>query len=132
MAEIQFILYVKNQKRSTEFYQALLGLEPTLFVPGMTEFRFSADCKLGLMPESSIQKILHHKVPHPSMGHGIPRCELYLSVENPFATLEKALDLGAVLIDRERNRDWGDSVGYCADLDGHILAFARKIKTEKN
>ncbi|MBK6476581.1 MAG: hypothetical protein IPF95_18030 [Flavobacteriales bacterium] len=38
MLRIHFILYVQDQLRSTSFYTALLGLEPTLNVPGMTEF----------------------------------------------------------------------------------------------
>lgn len=36
-----FILYVEDQGRSTEFYTRVLGREPSLNVPGMTEFELS-------------------------------------------------------------------------------------------
>lgn len=76
-SKIEFILYVADQKRSTEFYSKVLNRPPSLNVPGMTEFNLSADVKLGLMPETGIAKILQDKTPHPATGNGIPRCELY-------------------------------------------------------
>ncbi len=46
-----FILYVRDQAASARFYGSVLEQEPTLDVPGMTEFRLSAESVLGLMPE---------------------------------------------------------------------------------
>jgi hypothetical protein len=77
---VEFILYVKNQQLSKEFYQKLLSASPVLDVPGMTEFLLEKNVKLGLMPEDGIQKILANRVPHPATGNGIPRCELYLYI----------------------------------------------------
>ncbi len=120
----QMILYVSDQKRSRDFYSALLGKEPSLDVPGMTEFVLSDKLKLGLMPESGIAKILSDKTPHPSTGNGTPRCELYLKVANPDDVYRLAVSLGAKEISAVTHRDWGDTVGYVSDFDGHILAFA--------
>ena len=78
----EFILYVADQTRSTAFYTTLLGNAPTLDVPGMTEFSLSDGCKLGLMPESGIARIISGPLRHPSEGNGIPRCELYLLVDD--------------------------------------------------
>jgi hypothetical protein len=75
---IKIILYVHDQKRSTEFYTALFRRKPHINVPGMTEFILSDHCKLGLMPNDGIVKILKDFMPHPDRGNGIPRCELYL------------------------------------------------------
>jgi catechol 2,3-dioxygenase-like lactoylglutathione lyase family enzyme len=127
MTQFQFILYVKDQQKSTEFYQNLLLKLPVLNVPGMTEFQLSLEVKLGIMPEKGIQKILKNIVPNPEDGNGIPRCEIYIYVDSPTNYLNRALSHGAIKIDIEQNREWGDSVAYCSDLDGHILAFARKI-----
>jgi catechol 2,3-dioxygenase-like lactoylglutathione lyase family enzyme len=129
MQTIEFILYVRDQKRSAEFYKKILGKEPVLDVPGMTEFELGPSVKLGLMPESGISKLLLPHMPHPSAGNGIPRCELYLYVNSPAADLALALEAGAKLIEKESVRNWGDSVAYCADPDGHILAFAKKQNT---
>lgn len=38
MAEDLFVLYVADQTQSAAFYAAMLGREPRLDVPGMTEF----------------------------------------------------------------------------------------------
>jgi catechol 2,3-dioxygenase-like lactoylglutathione lyase family enzyme len=127
MTKTQFILYVKDQQKSADFYKAVLNQAPVLDVPGMTEFRLSEDTLLGLMPESGIKKILRDFTPDPSSGNGIPRCEIYLYVESPSEYLSRSVKSGAVKIDDEKPRDWGDSVAYCADPDGHILAFAKSL-----
>jgi len=126
MIKVHFIIYVKDQELSTTFYKQLLDIEPVLFVPGMTEFMITPNTKLGLMPEQSIQKILKDTTLNPSLGTGIPRCEIYLFVDSPQKYLDKAIVLGAVKIEDEKIRDWGHSVAYCCDTDGHVLAFAKK------
>lgn len=126
MIKTHLILYVKDQKRSRDFYRDVLQLEVVLDVPGMTEFQLSTDTKLGLMPESGIQKILQDIVPNPALGSGIPRCEIYLYVDDPTTYFQRAIESGAIQIQEETPREWGDSVTYCADLDGHILAFAKR------
>lgn len=122
----EFILYVSNQEKSTHFYSELLGLKPELNVPGMTEFLLADNVKLGLMPETGIEKILYPFTRKPSEGSGIPRCELYLEDQSPNIKIKKAINLGAKLIQEEMAMNWGDSVAYCSDLDGHILAFYRR------
>lgn len=120
----EVILYVADQDSSREFYRALLGSDPCLDVPGMTEFQLSPALKLGLMPERGIARILGDRVPHPASGAGIPRAELYFEVPDVQQAYDRALAAGAAGIDPPAHRDWGDVVGYAADPDGHILAFA--------
>ena len=123
---VEFILYVANQNRSKLFYEHILQRSPTLDVPGMTEFELSETCKLGLMPESGIARILGDALPHPASGNGIPRCELYLFTENAGEVCERAIQHGAKMISAVQPRDWGHTVGYVADPDGHVLAFAER------
>lgn len=126
MDNLLTILYVANQEKSTAFYQEVLQLKPTLNVPGMTEFTIFENCKLGLMPEDGIAKIITPKTPHPKTGSQIPRCEIYLRVNNPQNFIKRAINQGAKEVSPLKDRDWGDKVGYTTDLDGHILAFAKK------
>ncbi len=126
MEIIQFILYVKNQEESTDFYRKIFQLKPTLFVKGMTEFTLQKNVKLGLMPNNGIAKIVSLQLPHPNTGIGIPRCELYLKVKNAKLYMDRAISLGATLISELKLRDWGDEVGYIADSDGHIIAFTEE------
>ncbi len=129
MQQLQFIetiLYVSDQQASTDFYTRLFRREPVLQVPGMTEFELAANCKLGLMPNHGIAKILGEQLPHPASGNGIPRCELYLLVADVALEYENALQCGAKLILEITAMDWGDSVCYFADPDGHVIAFAAR------
>lgn len=90
---IETILYVNNQQASTDFYTKLFRQKPDLDVPvpGMTEFKLAENCKLGLMPNNGIAKILSDKTPHPNKGNGIPRCELYLYVDDIELEFDNAL-----------------------------------------
>ncbi|MBT3233273.1 MAG: glyoxalase [Calditrichaeota bacterium] len=127
MKKTFFILYVADQSLSTEFYTRALGQDPALNVPGMTEFSLSDHSSLGLMPVSGIKQLLGDPLPDPIDGIGIPRAELYLHVDNPTEAHQRALSAGAKELSPLLNRDWGDSVAYSLDLDGHVLAFAEPI-----
>lgn len=124
--QLEFILYVSNQEKSRDFYQILLQQNPSLDVPGMTEFTLNDFVKIGLMPNDGIAKIITPTLPHPTSGNGIPRCELYLQVENIETIFERAKQEGASEISPITLRDWGDYVGYLADFDGHVIALASK------
>lgn len=127
ITQLEFILYVSNQEKSTKFYKTILQQNPSLNVPGMTEFTLNEFVKIGLMPNDGIATITTPTLPHPTSGNGIPRCELYLRVENIETIFEEAKRAGAIEISPIALRDWGDTVGYVADFDGHVIAFATKI-----
>jgi len=123
---VEIIFYVRDQELSRNFYEKLFRKAPETHVIGMTEFRIAGDLLLGLMPENGIARIITPVMPHPSGANGIPRCELYLRVDDPDAWNERAVKNGATLISGGMPRDWGDYVAYSADPDGHVLAFAKK------
>ncbi len=124
---VEIIFYVEDQERSKLFYEKLFQSKAILNVPGMTEIQIENGFKLGLMPENGIAKIITPAAPHPSSGKGIPRCELYIHVQNIEEWVLRSISGGAKLISSPENRDWGDRVAYVMDPDAHILAFAKKI-----
>ncbi|MDP1545098.1 MAG: VOC family protein [Anaerolineales bacterium] len=126
IAKTHIILYIKDQARSAEFYSRVLNCQPSLNVPGMTEFALSETCVLGLMPEAGIKRLLGDKLPDPAPAAGVPRAEIYLRVTNPAAYHRRAIEAGATELSGLRDRDWGDRVAYSLDLDGHVLAFAEQ------
>ena len=128
--EAEFIFFVQDQQRSRDFYAAILDQDPSLDVPGMTEFDLGPRCKLGLMPANGIAKIITPSTPHPSVGQGIPRCELYLLVENAIEFCHRAIEAGALEVSELSPRDWGHKVAYFADSDGHVLAIAERLGKE--
>ena len=121
-----FILYVRDQVRSREFYAAVLGCEPRLDVPGMTELALDATTVLGLMPETSIVRLLGAEV-DPSRLRGSGRAELYLVVDDPAGYHARALAAGAREVSPLAARAWGHCAAYSLDLDGHVLAFAAEL-----
>ena len=123
-----FILYVRDQARSTAFYSKVLDCSPSLNVPGMTEFTLSDTSVLGLMPETGIKRWLGDSLPDPAQATGIPRSELYLYVKSPLDFHQRAIAAGAIELSGLENRDWGDRAAYSLDPDGHVLAFAEKIE----
>lgn len=122
----EVILFVRDQHMSSRFYQAIFHKAPDLEVPGMTEFQISEFCKVGLMPNANIARILGNNRLHPDSGTGIPRCELYLYVDDIQQEFENAIRNGAKLVSQIMDRNWGDMAGYISDPDGHIIAFAEK------
>ena len=124
--QVLFILYVRSQAASRDFYRVLLAAEPVLDVPGMTEFDLG-HCKLGLMPEDGIARIITPALPHPSTGQGVPRCELYLLMDDIAPFLERARKIELTVVMPPTDQDWGHRVAYFADPDGHVIALAQPI-----
>lgn len=124
----EIILYVKDQQKSTQFYEQLFRKTADLNVPGMTEFILNDFCKLGLMPNDGIAKIITPTLPHPDLGNGIPRCELYFIVENLREEYNHIKKLNTTIISEAEPRNWGDTAFYFCDLEGHVIAFAEKTK----
>jgi lactoylglutathione lyase len=123
----EIILFVNDEQLSAKFYAALFRTKPAMIAPGMVEFVISDSLKLGLMPASGIAKIIEPILPHPNSGSGIPRCELYFLVDDVDFEMDHALICGAKLVNEIADRDWGDRVGYVADPDGHVIAFAKRL-----
>ena len=117
------ILYCACQEKSSRFYEAVLGRKPLLDVPGMTEFEFSGNVLLGIMPNEGAGRLLGNGVPHPSSGNGIPRCEIYIPVADPEKVISAAVSAGAKIINPYAPRNWGHKVAYLSDPDGHILGI---------
>lgn len=117
------IFFVVDQQASRDFYRHVLAIEPSLDVPGMTEFRLGDGLLLGLMPERGITRLLDGAVDPASAG-GVPRAELYLLVDDPADYHARALAAGARELSPLRERDWGETAAYSQDPDGHVLAFA--------
>ena len=130
MAMTHFILYVRDQARSTAFYIEVLNREPELNVPGMTEFRLSDETILGLMPSAGIERLLGPALGDAKFTSGAARGELYLVVDDPESHHWRALQAGARELSGLSLRDWGDNVAYSMDADGYILAFAARVQPQ--
>ncbi len=125
-----FILYVRDQANSTAFYAQVLGTEPELNVPGMTEFRLASETILGLMPSAGIERLLGAAVGDAAPVPGAARGELYLVVDDAESYHQRAIEAGARELSPLSLRDWGDNVAYSMDVDGYVLAFASRLQAQ--
>lgn len=126
--QAHLIFFVRDQEVSARFYAAVLAREPELDVPGMTEFRLADGAVLGLMPRAGVRRLLGAAIADPARAEDVPRAELYVVVDDPAAYQRRALAAGARELSPPQPRDWGHLAGYCADPDGHVLAFAARLE----
>ncbi len=125
MREAYFILYVSDQAHSARYYGEVLALEPTVDVPGITEFPLRDGSTLAVMPVGFAKKLLGDSV-FPSASN-VPKAELYLVVDDPAGHHRRALERGARELSPMQPRNWGHRAAYSVDRDGHVLAFAEKM-----
>jgi catechol 2,3-dioxygenase-like lactoylglutathione lyase family enzyme len=124
--EFMIILYVSHLEQATEFYRTLLNCEPCLETTGMVEIPMTDSTKLGLMSSDGFHRLMAGQVNHPNQCKEAPRCELYLTVDDPSRYFNHAISLGAIPLSETALRDWGSFVSYVQDEDGNVIAFASR------
>ena len=125
VGEAGFIFYCDDVKRARDFYAAVLQKVPRLDVDGMVEFQLTPHAVLGLMPTAGIRRLLGDAIVDPASSDA-PQAELYVVVDDVEAAHRRALDAGGRELSAVQPRNWGDTAGYVADLDGHVLALASR------
>jgi len=130
MDEAYFIVYVKDQRRSAAYYAQVLGREPILDVPGITEFRLRDRTILGVMPAESAARLIGERHFSAAGTQRTPKAELYLVVVDPGSYHARALACGGTELSPMQHRTWGHRAAYSMDQDGHVLAFAEKVASE--
>ena len=128
MKKTYFIIYVENFEKTKIFYEVLLDIKPIVDEPGMCEYELPNGATLGIMPNSSLEKLFGSDYIVNEKKKSTPKFELYFQVDDPEAFHKKAKQLGALELRKFKKMDWGDKVAYSINHDGHILAFAAKIK----
>jgi predicted enzyme related to lactoylglutathione lyase len=128
MYRANFILYVENLKKSREFYERVFAMWASTDEPEIKEFVLGDGLILGLRPAREMKRMFGDKRGAPT-PNAAPRTELYVRVWYADLYLMRAEAAGGKILSKLEMREWGEEVGYAADLDGNILAFA-KIKEE--
>lgn len=116
------ILYVKDVKKSLNFYSRAFGFKIKLIAPGAeygelvsgeTTLSF-ASVKLG---KSNLSKGFQQS--------GATRkpfgIEIAFSTTDVYALMKKAVKLGAKTYEKPRQKPWGQTVGYLKDPDGFLI-----------
>ncbi|NOX65149.1 MAG: glyoxalase [Chlorobi bacterium] len=128
MNKTYFIIYVDDIEKTKMFYELLFDVKPTIDEPGMCELELPNGAVLGIMPNTSLEKLFGAEYRVNEKKKASPKFEFYFQVDNAEALYQKALQLGALSLRKFTKMDWGDRVAYCVNHDGHILAFAERME----
>jgi lactoylglutathione lyase len=116
------ILYVSDVEKSITFYESAFGFQRKFITPendygelstGETTLSFTSktlansNLKNGFLESTLLNK-----------PFGI---ELGLVTENVETVIEKAITLGAILVEAPKQKPWGQTVAYIRDLDGFLI-----------
>ncbi len=116
------ILAVEQLPRSIAFYDRVLGWSQPIDTPVYAEFASPNGMRLGLYDRRSFGNNIG-QVPAPVVGP-VATAEIYLYADDLEVILARARDAGARMLSPPSERPWGDRVGYVADPDGYVVAFA--------
>jgi len=128
MKDTILIFYVDDIDKTKMFYKLLFETELIVDEPGMCELKLPDGSTLGIMPNKSLEKLFGTDYIIEKSRKALPNVELYIIVEDALKLHNRAVKLGATEIREFAEMDWGDKVAYSITHDGHILAFAEKVK----
>jgi len=123
-----FIIYVDDYDKTKLFYELLFNITPVIDEPNMCEYQLPDDLTLGIMHTSSLTKLFGEEFVEQKDRKALPNVELYFNIENAEDFHKRAVQLGATELREFAEMDWGDKAAYSLNHDGHILAFAEKVK----
>jgi len=116
------ILYVSDVTKTTEFYETAFGFQRKFITPendyaelvtGETTISFvslelaNSNLKNGFVVSKQMDK-----------PFGI---ELALVTDNVEEIIDKAVKLGAIVVEQPVQKPWGQTVAYIRDIDGFLL-----------
>ena len=128
MEKTHFIIYVDDFDKTKLFYELLFNNAPVIDAPGMCEYKLPDGSTLGIMPTSSLGKLFGEEFVEQKDRKALPNIELYFLTKNALEFHKRAVQLGATELREFSKMEWGDKAAYSLNHDGHILAFAEKIK----
>jgi predicted enzyme related to lactoylglutathione lyase len=127
MTKTLFIIYVEDIEKTKLFYELLFNIKPIVDEPGMCEFELPDGSTLGIMPNTSLEKLFGKSFEKQKRRKALPQTEFYFVVDDAQAFHNRALQLGTSEIREFSEMDWGEKVAYSINHDGHILAFAESM-----
>lgn len=120
------VLAVDDLAQARRFYEDAFGWPLEVDAPPYKEFRLPGGLRLGLYRTEGFALNTRERPADVPAG-ALTRTELYLHVDDPAATGERLVGLGARLLDGLSPRDWGDEAAYYADPAGNVLVVARPL-----
>ena len=122
---VLLILAVEDVARAKAFYAAAFGWPVEADVPVYVEMAAPGGLRIGLYERRRFG-LNTGRVPMPIPPGELSPAEVYLRVDDLAGACARLERAGARLLSAASRREWGDTVAYYADPDGHVLALARE------
>lgn len=119
------ILAVEDVKRAASFYDAAFRWPRRLDLPVLVEFELPDGRGLAVYQRESFANNTGRLPPEIESTTGT---ELYIRCEDLDLCIGRLLNAGARPLAAKQLKPWGDEVAYFADLDGNVVAVARKAE----
>lgn len=113
-------VFVKDIKKSREFYSGVLRLEEHMD----SGVHLSYNCGLSLWQEDSALETIHGGKSQPGSGNRFELCFESEDLEGDFARVN---DSGAEVISPVAEQPWGQRVFRVYDPEGHIVEVAEPL-----
>jgi len=117
-------LGVADLNKATEFYAAVLDMQPNTSYEGTTFIELPG-AWISLFPLENLAKDISPKIPS-SRGafSGFTMAHNARTKEEVIAIMERARSAGARIVKEPQDTFWGGFSGYFADLDGYYWEVA--------
>lgn len=119
------VLACADVERAKAFYREAFGWSAAVDIPSIyAELLVSPEARVALYDRAYYERNTGEPSA-PAPLRGTTSCELYLSVADPRAALDRVVRAGGRLLSPVARRNWGDDAGYAADPEGNVVAVAR-------
>lgn len=118
------IVAVRELHRARRFYDGAFGWALAVDAPAYIEYALPDGMRLGLYHHEGFAKNTGAPASPCLAGH-TTSTELYLSVDDLDAAIERVEAQGVRCLSPRAQRPWGDTAAYYEDPDGNVVVLAR-------
>lgn len=119
------ILYVENVRQSLDFFRRAFGFEVGFLHDGGDYGELTTGAtKLAFSSRQLMASL--GKVPAPA-DPAAPTFEIAFETDDVAAALGRAVEAGAVLVQKVRQEPWGQTTAYVADPDGYLIEICSPV-----
>lgn len=128
---IQFkytILYVQDVEKTLSFYEQAFGFSRKFIAPGNEYGELVTGGTTLSFAATSLAKFnLSAGFIESSVQNKPFAMEIGLTTDDVAATMNKAIAAGATIVEKPKQKPWGQTVAYVKDLDGFLIEICTPV-----
>jgi lactoylglutathione lyase len=123
------ILYVADVEKTILFYEQAFGFTRKFIAPGNEYGELSTgDTTLSFAAVSLAKKNLSKGFTESSVSDKPFGIEIAVTTDNVEATVQKAVEAGAIAVEKAKEKPWGQTVAYVRDPDGFLIEICTPME----